>query len=167
MRPTQEADAAAYRELRLEALRLHPEAFGADYDMNVARPLDYWQALMQRGSGTETGIIYVAERDTTRLGMAVLVRGDAPKVRHTADIYSVYVAAAERGLGIADALLHACLSWGQTAGVRVVKLAAVSTNVAAIRLYMRCGFAVYGVDPDAILWNGAYYDELLMARRLQ
>jgi RimJ/RimL family protein N-acetyltransferase len=31
-------------------------------------------------------------------------------------------------------------------------------------LLHRCGFTVYGVDPQTILHDGVYYDELLMSR---
>jgi RimJ/RimL family protein N-acetyltransferase len=37
--------------------------------------------------------------------------------------------------------------------------------VAAIRCYNRCGFTVYGVEPQAIRHDGVMYDELLMARQ--
>lgn len=166
IRPTRVEDAAAYRALRLDALRSHPEAFGADYTTNAERPFDYWQAMMQRGSGSESGVNFVAECDGALLGITVLAREEAPKVRHNANIYSVYVSAAGRGVGIADALINACLDWAKDADLHLVKLAVVATNVAAIRLYLRCGFTIYGVDPDAILWNGRYYDELMMVRRL-
>ena len=34
IRVSRETDASAFRDLRLEALRLHPEAFSADYALN-------------------------------------------------------------------------------------------------------------------------------------
>jgi len=38
--------------------------------------------------------------------------------------------------------------------------------MSAIRLYTKCGFQVYGVDPQVIKANGIFYDELLMVRNL-
>lgn len=166
IRPTREEDAVAYRALRLEGLRLHPEAFGADYATNEARSLDDWRTTMRQGSGGPGGINFVAEHAGMLVGIMRLSLEEAPKVRHGANIYSVYVTASARGSGVAEALLRACLAWAETQGVRIVKLSVVATNAAAIRLYLRCGFSVYGVDPEAILWNGIYYDELLMARRI-
>jgi hypothetical protein len=46
IRQGQESDAQAYRELRLEALRNHPEAFSADYDINEKRPMTFWSERM-------------------------------------------------------------------------------------------------------------------------
>ncbi len=37
------ADVDSFRELRLEALKNHPTAFGADYEEYAARPNEYWQ----------------------------------------------------------------------------------------------------------------------------
>jgi RimJ/RimL family protein N-acetyltransferase len=42
----------------------------------------------------------------------------------------------------------------------------VTTNPAAIRCYTRCGFEVYGIEPQAIRYDGKNYNELLMAIRL-
>jgi hypothetical protein len=49
--------------------------------------------------------------------------------------------------------------------VPFVKLAVVTTNTPAVRCYARCGFAVYGIEPQAICYDGVFYDELLMAKQ--
>jgi ribosomal protein S18 acetylase RimI-like enzyme len=166
IRPTRESDAAAYRELRLAALRDHPEAFGADYESLVARSIEQWQERLREGAGGDHGITYVAVAQGQLLGMTALQRGDLPKLRHWAHIFGVYVRPEWRGLGIADALLEACAAYAGTLGLRLLKLGVVTTNASAIRLYQRCGFRVYGVEPEAIQHQGVYYDELLMARRI-
>jgi RimJ/RimL family protein N-acetyltransferase len=163
IRPGQGADAPAYRELRLEALRLHPEAFGADYDHSARQPMTFWtDRLRSTGQGSA---IYFAGHEDKLIGMCGIYRGSSAKTRHTAVIWGVYVQAAWRGLKLADELIASCLDWGQEQGVSVVKLAAVTTNVAAIRCYTRCGFTVYGVEPQALRHDGVMYDELLLARQ--
>jgi RimJ/RimL family protein N-acetyltransferase len=67
-------------------------------------------------------------------------------------------------LQIAEGLIAGCIEWARSQGVKVVKLAVITTNAAAIRCYARCGFSVYGIEPQAICSAGASYDELLMAR---
>jgi len=166
IRPTQSDDAAAYRTLRLAGLRAHPEVFGADYTTSAARPIEYWQERMQSGAGGEHGITYVADAAGDLIGMTALVRNDLAKTRHAGSIFGVYTHPDWRGIGVADALLEACVTYALELGLRVIRLGVVTTNANAIRLYQRCGFQVYGVEPEAIQHDGVYYDELLMARRI-
>jgi RimJ/RimL family protein N-acetyltransferase len=166
IRPTRIEDAPAYRALRLEGLGAHPEAFGADYASTAARPLERWQESMQSGAGGEQGITYVAEAAGELIGMTALVRNELAKTRHAGSIFGVYTRADWRGTGVADALLEACVAYAGVLGLRLVRLGVVTSNASAIRLYHRCRFHVYGVEPEALFVNGIYYDELLMARRI-
>ncbi len=167
VRPTRTSDAPAFRDLRLEALKRHPEAFGADYETCSAWPDAEWENRVERGAGDEHGITYVAESPNGALaGMTGVFRGDGPKARHGGLIWGVYVREAWRGRGVAEALLGACVDWAREHGLRLVKLAVVTTNAPAIRLYVRRGFSVYGVEPEVIFADGVYHDELLMVRRL-
>jgi RimJ/RimL family protein N-acetyltransferase len=166
IRPTREEDAAAYRNLRLESLLAHPEAFGADYETSAARPIEYWQERMRSGAGGPQGITYLAEASGELVGMTALVRNELAKTRHWAHIFGVYVRPDWRRAGVADALLEACVGYARELGLRMVKLGVVTTNVAAIRLYQGCNFRIYGLEPEAIYHDGVYYDELLMARKI-
>jgi RimJ/RimL family protein N-acetyltransferase len=167
IRPTRVEDAAAYRALRLIGLKAHPEAFGADYTTSAARPIEYWQERMRSGAGGPEGITYVAEAAGTLVGMTALVRNDMLKTRHAGSIFGVYTRPDWRGAGVADALLEGCASYARALGIRLLRLGVVTTNASAIRLYQRCGFRVYGVEPESIHHDGVYYDELLMARRIE
>jgi len=165
VRPTRESDAEAFRALRLEALKLHPDAFGADFAESDARSIEHWQERTRPDPGGMQ-IIYVAEFGNSLIGMTGIYRNNSLKSRHSSSIWGVYVREAWRGQHIAEALVMTCVNWAQAqTDVRIVKLCVVTTNMSAIRCYVRCGFAVYGIEPEALAWNGAYYDELLMARR--
>src|SRR5262245_20281601 len=161
IRPTCEEDTAAYRELRLEALRTHPEAFGGSYEESLARPIERWQQNVRDGAGTELGITYVAEAAGALVGTTGIYRDNSAKMGHRATIWGVYVRPEWRGASIADALIGACVTWARQQRLRLVTLSVVTTNAAAIRCYVRCGFSVYGLDPEVIYHNGVYYDELL------
>jgi RimJ/RimL family protein N-acetyltransferase len=140
--------------------------YGSDYAEFTARPSEYWQELVQRGAGGPHGITYVAETDGALIGMTTLIRETGIKVEHNGMIFRVYVHPDWRGLHLSEALVDAGLAYASVLGLRTVKLGVVVTNAAAIRCYLRCGFAVYGVEPGVIHYNDAYYDELLMARNL-
>jgi RimJ/RimL family protein N-acetyltransferase len=166
LRPTAEADAEAYRALRLEALERAPSAFGADYDQTLALPPEHWREQMRRGAGGPQGVTYVACAGADLVGIARLSCEETPKTRHYAHIYSVYVTPGWRGHRLAEALLETCAAWAGAAGVRALRLTVNATNTAALRCYLRCGFSVCGLEPESLFWDGVYYDELIMVRRL-
>ncbi len=98
--------------------------------------------------------------------MAGIVRGEGAKLAHGAKFISVYVDPAWRGLRLVDALFATGYVWAQQHGIRQMRLAVSAINTPAIRAYRRCGFSVYGIDPEVINVNGVFYDELLMHRWL-
>ena len=163
IRPATEQDAPAFRELRLEALRTHPEVFSADYASAFDQPIAEWQDRLRSNDGIDS-IVYLATVENELVGMTGIARASSLKTRHNARIWGVYVRPDQRGRGVGMQLIRHCLAWASRQNVELVKLGVVSTNLAAIRCYSSCGFHVYGVEPKAILHNNVYYDELLMAR---
>ncbi len=165
IRPAQEEDAGNYRALRLEALQNNPTAFSADYDTALARPMSYWSERLKHTTD-DAPLTYFAVHAQQLIGTATIVRGNSPKTKHGGDLVGMYVQADWRGLGIADALVTACVDWARSQGILLVKLAVVTTNTRAIRAYARFGFTIYGIEPQALYYDGVYYDELLMVRRI-
>ncbi len=166
IRPTQEGDATAFRELRLEALKNYPAAFGSDYETDIMLPIEHWQERVRPTADPSKGIIYVASAGATLVGMTGIYRANSLKLQHNGNIWGVYVRDGWRGLRIADQLIEACVAWAQQHEIRLVRLAVITSNASAIRCYVRCGFTVYGVDPEVIYTGGVYHDELLMVRKL-
>lgn len=163
IRPTREADAEAYRELRLEALRMVPTAFGSDVAGTAQLSLDHWRERLRGGDHLFN---MVAEVAGELVGMTLFRRDQGAKVQHQGYVNSVYIRPAWRGLGLIDALFAMGMDWAHHNTLRIVKLSVTSTNTSAIRAYTRLGFQVYGVEPDVLLHEGVYYDELLMYRRI-
>jgi ribosomal protein S18 acetylase RimI-like enzyme len=163
-RPAQESDAQTFRDLRLEALRNHPVAYSSDFAAYAERPLHFW--LDRLRSLGENDAIFFALHGETLIGMCGIYRERSPKTQHYATVYAVYVQPGWRGLGIADGLIGQCLEWGKNRGVKFAKLGVAITNTAAIRCYTRCGFRMYGIEPQVIYHDGIYYDEFLMVKEL-
>jgi len=162
IRPAQVGDTQAFRALRLEALQNHPEAFSSDFEMNVRHPPTYWEKRL-RSLGKED-MLYFAAHDNNLIGMCGIYQGNSPKTWHNGNLWGVYVRPQWRGIKIAEALIQKCVEWGQKHGIKIYKLGVVATNLPAIRCYARCGFKVYGIEPQAIFYNDSMYDELLMAK---
>ena len=157
------ADAIQFRDLRLNGLVDSPTAFSADYQTNLDQPMEYWHDRLREDKDS---IIFFAEQDHHLIGMTGVARGRSPKTQHSGGIWGVYIRPEWRGLRIAEALIEICCEWAKLRSVQIVRLAVVSTNESAIRLYERSGFSVYGTEPRALYHEGQYFDELLMFKIL-
>lgn len=157
VRPLTPDDYEALRDLRLEALRLHPEAFCARLADEEAMTREQWLARLA-SAVTLGGFL-----DGKLEGMVVYSRPKNPQLAHIGGLNALYVRDGARGTGLGDALLRTLIE--RAAGeVEQVKLAVNADNAPAVALYERHGFRPCGLIPRAILIDGRYYDELLMIR---
>jgi RimJ/RimL family protein N-acetyltransferase len=157
VRELEAADAEAYREVRLEALRLHPEAFGSSYEVEVAESLDRFRDRLGKG-GRFGGFV-----DGRLAGMAGYFRQEAARMRHKGVLVGMYVRASERGSGLADEIVNAVIAHARSR-VEILQLSVATTNERALRLYQRMGFATYATERRALKIDGRYIDEFLMVR---
>jgi ribosomal protein S18 acetylase RimI-like enzyme len=151
------ADAAAFRELRLRALKEHADAFTSSYEEDVQKPLT---ATEQRIDGGDGSTFWGAFVDGRLQGIVGLAREPRRKNAHKADIVAMYVApeAGRRGLG--RALLQAVIDHARSvAGLEQLVLTVTRNNHAAFELYRTTGFMTYGVEPRAIKVAGEYFDK--------
>lgn len=166
IRALTEADAGAFREVRLRALRDHPEAFGSSFAEELAHPPGE-AAQRFRAAWIAGGVMFGAFADGRLVGVTGLAREPRTKRRHRAGIRSVYVEPEARRRGVATALLAEVIrqarAWGD---VEVLELSVTVDNDAARRLYAGFGFRTYGIERWALKVGGRYVDEALMALRL-
>lgn len=151
------ADAAAYRALRLEGLECHPEAFGAAWEDEADKPLD-WFAERLTTNLVIGGTVYGPGLE----GVAGLMVPQGAKQRHRGVLWGMYVCPDARGTGLAAALVAQVLQAAR-GRVEAVRLTVVASNPAAIRVYRAAGFAEYGLERQALKLGRTYYDEMLMA----
>lgn len=152
-------DVAVLRELRLEALRLHPDAFGSAHEVEAAEPMSEFAARVAKG-GLFGGFV-----DDRLLGMAGFSVHDAARLRHKGTLGGMYVREAARGSGLAAAIVDTVLDHAATR-VEQVLLTVAAHNRRAIRFYERLGFVSYATEPRALKVGTRYVDELLMVRFL-
>jgi RimJ/RimL family protein N-acetyltransferase len=150
---------ALYRDIRLKALRLHPDPFGASFEDEAARPLAFFE---QRLTGN---VIFGGFRDQELLGTAGFMPETGAKRAHKAHFWGMYIRAAARGTGLARRLVEAVLDHAKDRA-ELVQLSVVSGNVPARRLYASLGFEPYGIEERSLKVAGRYLDEVHMVRRL-
>lgn len=163
VRPLGIADADDYRRVRLDALRLHPEAFGADYAEEAALDRAHIVERLSAQGFTRFG----GFADDELVGLAGLQIRRGAKEKHKARLFSMYVDEAHRGTGLAQQLVEAAIAGSRQAGVILLHLTVNSANLRAQRFYRRMGFTVYGVERRSLQVGGQFHDEDLMVLELK
>ena len=159
IRPLRADEPTLYRNIRLEGLRLHPEAFGSAFEQEAAQSLAFFE---QRLTGNT---IFAGFRGEEILGTAGFMPESGFKRAHKGHLWGMYARPAARGTGLARQLVEAVLEYAQ-GRVELVQLSVVSGNVPAHRLYASLGFTPYGLEERALKLDGKYLDEVLMVKRL-
>jgi ribosomal protein S18 acetylase RimI-like enzyme len=160
IRRLQVADVEDYRTIRLASLRTEPEAFGSLYEVEAARPVESFVDRLA------SSIVLGAYADGRIVGVAGFRRETGPKERHKAVVWGVYVQPEARGQGVAASLIAAIIDAAREI-VEQLTLTVVQGNSAAVALYRRFGFQVYGVEPRARKNPGGYVDKVLMVLDLR
>ena len=154
-------DVAAYRELRLEGLKNHPDSFGASWEDEIEKPDSWWTGRLE-SSTVFGGWI----EESALLGVAGFYVLDLAKQRHKGILWGMYVRPDARGTGLAGSLVQRVIAQARPL-VEEIRLTVMATNTAAHRLYTAAGFEPYGLERRALKVGDDYYDDLLMALPLQ
>ncbi|MFF8768850.1 GNAT family N-acetyltransferase [Kitasatospora sp. NPDC015120] len=86
--------------------------------------------------------------------------------QHVRQIQGLAVDASARGRGIGVALVEEACRVARAQGARKISLRVLGHNAPARALYARCGFVEEGSLAEEFLIDGAYVDDIWMARPL-
>lgn len=153
-------DVEAFKQIRIEALRLEPFAFASRVEDWEALPDEEWRRRITANP------VFIAFRGAQPVGLMGLLPERSSKSRHRATIVMVYVRASERGAGTARALLGAMAEYARGAGILQLELTVNADNSRAQRFYERAGFVPFGRIPAGVIHEGREVDEVMMARRI-
>ncbi len=154
-------DVTSYREIRLEGLKSHPEAFSASWYDESAKPAPWWAKRL------ETSTVFGGWiDDSPLLGVAGFHMNGSAKLRHKGVLWGMYVRPGARGSGLAASLVQRVIAHARTL-VEEICVTVVASNAAAHRLYRANGFEQYGLERRALKVGNEYHDEVLMALPLQ
>jgi GNAT superfamily N-acetyltransferase len=144
-----------WRDVRFDALRDAPDAFGSTLDREAAFTASEWIERLSSGP------VWLAVDDTARDDVGLVACGT-----HAPDampwVYSMWVAPAWRGGGTAELLLGAVVEFARANGATMLGLDVTDRAPRAQRFYERFGFVVRGEvqplprDPSIQLIEMAY-----------
>ncbi len=147
-----EADVEAYRELRLEALKRHPEAFQATYETSAELTLDAFARRLKQYA------LFGGFIDGRLCGFVGFYPLKHPRTSHKGILWGMYVREDARGGGLAQALVDAVVEHAK-GRVEQILLSVITANERACRFYEKAGFEAYGRERRALKLDGRYYDE--------
>jgi len=154
-------DAPLYREMRLEGLRNHPEAFGESAHEFDARTVADIAAMIPSDPLSPKGFILGAFDENDRLaGVVSLSRESFAKRAHKAILWGMYVRPEYRRQHVGTRLVNELIALARALGdIEQVVLTAATRNERAVRLYESLGFTSYGREPRALQIDGDFYDQ--------
>lgn len=154
-----EADLDDFWQIRLRALKEHPESFGA----SLTEPEQMTRSeILQRLTATaDSFVLGVFNPDL--VGIAGFFRRSGLKLKHKGTIWGVYVTPDSRGQKLGKLLIESCIDRAKAMpDMEHIMLTVVTANGAARELYKSLGFVSFGIEPAALKCNGQDYDEEMM-----
>ncbi|MBL0719969.1 GNAT family N-acetyltransferase [Piscinibacter sp. Jin2] len=150
------ADLSAYKTLRDQALRLHPDAFTADAESESRRDPESYLGrlgLCDPLGGTALFGAFVGSPagGEQLVGSVGLERETRGKLRHTANVIGLIVLPGHNGLGLGRQLVERVLDEARRApGLEMLTISISAHSERVLRLYERAGFRRYGLLPRAL-----------------
>lgn len=161
------ADATQYWETRNQVLQEFPDAFTTSYQEGVATPPEQL-AVRFGGNGSDDFVVGAFAENGELAGCAGFQRETRIKNCHKGTLIGMYVVAAFRGQRVAHLLLERLIAEvGEIKGVEQLNLTVTHSNETARSLYLRNGFASFGLETNALRVDGHYYDKEYMVLALK
>jgi ribosomal protein S18 acetylase RimI-like enzyme len=146
-----DADAGELFRLRQQALLDSPFAFLSSPEDDLASSEDAVRDMLRRAPGS----IVLGAFAEQLVGMLGLYRSSHIKTAHKINLWGLFVVPEWRGKKVGESLLEAAIAHARTLeGVSAVLLGVSESAAAARRLYEKAGFEAWGVEPDAIRFQG-------------
>jgi peroxiredoxin/RimJ/RimL family protein N-acetyltransferase len=158
VRPLHAGDAAAFRAIRLRALREDSDPFLATYEEEETRTVEDF-AARHAAAAPGSGVLG-AFRGDKLIGTVGFSRHAAVKARHRVLFWGMYVAPEERRHSVGKALvLRAVALLREVDDVEQIELTVVTREEAARSLYLAVGFQWQGTSRHAMKVGREYFDQ--------
>lgn len=117
-----------YKNLRLEALKLVPEAYGAKYSDNILISDEEWKKRVSRYATDNSACNMIAWREGTALGMVSYIRDKEPSM------FQMWVNPSYRNQGIGEKLVLHLQQWVKNSEENFLVCSVFKKNKSALNL---------------------------------
>jgi len=148
-------DLSLFKKLRLEALYNNPEYFASSYSEEQIMPDDSFKLRL------DNNFIFGFFVGDKLAGIVGYYKNKALKTKHKGIIWGLYLQKEYRSQGISSNLLNKLIEHARD-NVSILHLTVNIENKAAVNLYEKFGFNIYGQENKSMYVNEKYIDEYLM-----
>lgn len=153
-------DWSLYKQVRLKALKECPEAFGSSYEEEAEYSENQFKEML-----AQNDLFGVFEGEAL-IAMAGYFTLKGLKTKHRGFLFGLYVEPQFRNQSVASKLLLDLLRHAKSK-MSQIHLSVVTTNEAALKLYKKHGFEIYGTEPHSLKIGESFFDEYLMALQFE
>lgn len=148
-----------FKDIRLEALKLVPQAFGDSYSVLARKDNMFWRSEL----GLKSPVWYGVVDKSGIIAIGCIKYAKALKFSHIAKLSGIYVAKEFRGRGIGSLLVKALIETAfSNSKIRKLKLIVNISQSDAIALYKNFKFKKVGDLKEEFNIDGVFYDAYLM-----
>ena len=148
------SDFGAWKQLRLEGVKAHPESFGESYQHIKEQDVQWFEQSLKNGT------TFAYEQERQMVGLVGMFSMQPGNMKHRAVLFGLYVKPEYRKQGLADALVHHAIEYAKPDHTQI-HVTVTTNNEPAFSLYKKHGFILYGTEPNALRVAGQYFDEYL------
>ena len=147
------SDAETFIKLRREALEKEPLMFAASIEDDSALSLSFVrQALADTDKSITFGAFF-----SELIGVVGIYRESSLKALHRAQLWGFYVSPVYRDLGVGKKLLSSAINCTRNLdGVHQIHLTVNKCAAPALHLYKKLGFLTWGIEPNALFYDGEF-----------
>ncbi len=167
IRPAIVTDALGYIDLIRDVLAEQPPVDTPYTRDEFDPPVERIGARILDVAESDNSCFLIAEAEGVIIGALTCAGGTLAADHHVTSL-GMYVAKEWRDQGVGRTLMEHCIAWAEASpAVERIELEVYAGNARAIHLYEQFGFDHEGRKRRMIYQNGAYIDNLIMARLLE
>ncbi len=163
VRPLTEADAKAFWNLRLRALKEHPDTVGASFEEEQGTKIEDIIDRFRNQCSSLENFILGSFINTELVGIVGFRREQSLKTRHKGWVWGLYVLPRVRQQRVGKALMLEVIARAKALPeLEQIHIRATTHNTKAKHLYEALGFELYGIERRSLKLSNQYFDDALM-----
>jgi ribosomal protein S18 acetylase RimI-like enzyme len=166
IRQLESKDSGSYYKLRLESLKLNPEAFGTGAEDWAKATDEQVKNLLETSNQDDFVLGYF--QDGELAGVIGLKREKKHSVSHKGTVWGLAVLPEFRKRGIGKNLLNALIAKvSHSQELKYIRAVTTVSPLNAQHIFEDCGFTIYGLEPRGIREGINFFDQSFLFLNLR